>query len=152
PVPGREARQNRLPHEFVFPYGRRCHTIDELVQGCQAEWEVARGLLKQGVFRQFLTSAGRTDLAQAAQRAEAQSDPDLALDSFLGRLPGPGGPGPRLGLSPRRLNLGSLDVNETRLCRLAILNQGKGLLLGTLSVAEGNGWVRLSDTRDSGEC
>src|SRR5262249_18149836 len=59
-------------------------------------------------------------------------------------------PGPRLDLNPRRLNLGSLHVNETRLCRLAVLNQGKGLLHGTIAVAEGNGWLRLADRAEDG--
>src|SRR5262245_24016775 len=55
PGQGRNGRQTQLPQEFVFPYGRRCRTFDELAQGCQAEWEVARELLKQGVFQRFLT-------------------------------------------------------------------------------------------------
>jgi Family of unknown function (DUF5717)N-terminal len=142
----------RLPHEFVFPSGRRCKTYDDLVLGCQAEWEVARDLLRQGVFRKFLVAAGRMDLARTAQETKAVSDPDIALDTFLACLPASPQQRPRLELSPRRLNLGILPIGETRQVRLMVSNAGKGVLHGTLTIDEGNGWLRLADGKNNGEC
>src|SRR5205085_8437118 len=111
-------RRTRLPHEVRFPSGRRCHTYDDLVSGWQEEWEVACDLLRQGAFRQFLTSLGRMDLAQAAQQAKGQSDPDIALNTFLGSLPATVEQTPRLDLNPRRIYLGTLHVGEQRQLRL----------------------------------
>ena len=154
PVHGGEdgGRRARLPHEFVFPSGRRCQTYEDLARGCQEEWEVARDLLGQGVFRQFLASAGRMDLARAAQEAKSQPDADLALDMFLSRLPFKLEQSPRLDLSPRRLNLGTLHVGDTRQIRLTVFNQGKGLLHGSLAVAEGTSWLRVGNGQSNGEC
>ena len=118
----------QLLHEFVFPSGRRCTSYDELARGCQEEWEVARGLLQQGAFRQFLTGVGRMDLAHSAQRALSQPDADSALDHFVGTLPVTTHHGPQLDLSPRRLMLGSLRAGERREVHLTILNHGQGLL------------------------
>jgi hypothetical protein len=150
---GREngQRDGRLPNEFVFPSGRCCRTYDELILGCQAEWDVARDLLGQGVFQQFLATGGRVDLAQAAQQAKGHPDPDIALDNFLARLPAKGERGPSLDLSARRLNLGTLRVGETRQIELAILNQGKGLLHGTLTVADEASWLRLGPGKGSSQ-
>jgi hypothetical protein len=145
-------RLGQLPHAFVFPSGRRCHSFEELAKGCQEEWEAARDLLAQGAFHQFLSSSGRMDLARAAQTAQRQADPDVALDSFLSNLPVKQEQGPQLDLNPRRLNLGMLHVGETRQVRLTILNQGQGLLHGTLAVAEGNTWLRLANGKMNGEC
>jgi Family of unknown function (DUF5717)N-terminal len=149
---GNGERDLRLPHEFVFPSGRRCRTYDDLVQECEREWEVARDLLSQGVFQQFLATGGRTDLARAAQKATSHPDADIALDTFLTALPAKVQRGPRLDLSLRRLNLGTLHVGETRQVRLAILNQGKGFLHGTLTVADGTSWLRLGEGRGNGQC
>jgi hypothetical protein len=146
------SRRTRLPHEFVFPSGRRCQTYDELARGCQEEWEVARDLLVQGAFRQFLSGAGRMDLARAAQEAKAQPDPDLALDAFISRLGGKVEQAPRLDLNPRRLNLGTLHVGDTRQVRLSVINQGKGLLHGSLAVAEGNSWLGVGNGQGNGAC
>jgi hypothetical protein len=145
-------RDLRLPHEFVFPSGRCCRTYDDLVQGCQNEWEVARDLLSQGVFQQFLATGGRMDLAQAAQKATNHPDADIALDTFLTNLPAKVERGPRLDLSLRRLNLGTFHVGETRQVRLAVVNQGKGFLHGTLTVADGISWLRLGEGRGNGQC
>jgi len=154
PVHGREETQSpRLPHDFVFPSGKRCHSFDELASACQEEWNAARDLLKQGTFAQFLASVGRMDLAQAAKEAKNQADPDVALDTFIGALPAKIEARPRLDLNPRRLNFGTLHVGEARQVRLTVINQGKGLLHGTLSVAEGHSWLRLNhDGKANGQC
>jgi hypothetical protein len=153
-VPGREngRRTAQLPREFVFPSGQRCQTYDDLIQACQAEWEVARDLLDQGLFQQFLATGGRMDLAQAAQQAKRHSDPDIALDTFLASLPARIERGPHLDLSQRRINGGTLHVGETRQIRLAVVNQGQGLLHGTLTVADGTGWIRLGEGKGDGQC
>jgi hypothetical protein len=148
---GETQRQTRLPHEFVFPSGRRCQTYDELVQGCQGEWNVARDLLKQGIFRQFLSSVGRMDLAQSAQVAKSQTDLDVALDTFITNLPATVKEGPRLDLNPRRLILGTVHVGDVRQVRLTVSNQGKGLLHGTLTISEGQPWLQLADSKSNGE-
>ena len=57
-----------LTNQFVFSSGRKCRTYDELVQGCQYEWEEARSMLRAGVFSQYLASIGRMDLVQARAR------------------------------------------------------------------------------------
>jgi hypothetical protein len=144
--------RTRLPHEFVFPSGRRCRTYDELVLGCQEEWGQARDLLQQGVFRHFLTTAGRMDLARVAQEAQTHPDADVALDTFLNSLPASVTARPRLDLNPRRLVLGTLRAGETRQLRLTVANQGKGLLHGTLSVVEGGKWLRLAEGTGNGQC
>jgi hypothetical protein len=147
------ARQTRLPHEFVFPSGRRCRTYEDLVEGCQEEWEAARSLFQEGVFRQFLTSAGRLDLARTAQQShQSQTDLDLALDAFLRTLPTTVTQAPRLDLSPRRLVLGTLRAGETRQVHLLVSNEGKGLLHGSLTIAQGSAWLLLGDGTSRCEC
>jgi hypothetical protein len=133
----------QLPHEFVFPSGRSCRTYDDLVRACQEEWDQARTLLRQGVFAQFLTGAGRADLAQAAARAQAHDDPDIGLHVFLTGLPASRVEGPKLDLHPRRLALGTLRCGETRQLQLNVSNLGKGLLQGTITVAAGGEWMRF---------
>src|SRR5437660_50894 len=154
PVQGRDEKQNkRLPHDFIFPSGRHCRTYEDLVRGCHEEWDAARVLFRQGVFRQFLAGAGRADLARAADEAKTQTDPDIALDTFLNSLPATVDERPRLDLNPRRLNLGTLHVGESRQLRLTVTNQGRGMLHGTLTVAEGNNWLRLGGNgKSNGEC
>jgi hypothetical protein len=142
----------RLPHDFVFPSGRRCRSFDELAQGCLAEWDASRDLLRQGVFGQFLAGIGRSDLAQLAVQPNNEADADLALDAFVSRLPGALAQGPKLDLRPRRLNLGTLYVGETRQLRFTVINQGNGLLHGTLSVGEGNAWIAVGDGTTNGQC
>jgi hypothetical protein len=141
--PGAAAALSRLPHAFVFASGRQCRTYEELALACHEEWDTARGLLKDGSFRQFLTAAGRLDLARAADEATANADADVALDTFLVKLPVTGLPAPRLELEPRRLILGTMHTGETLDAELRVVNLGKGLLLGTLAVSGGDDWLHL---------
>ena len=136
----------RLPHEFFFPTGRRCQTYDDLLQGCLDDWDGARALLTEGAFRQYLTGAGRLDLARAADDALRQhaGDGDLALDAFLQRLPAQAPPKPELELQPRKLLLGTLAVGESQQVALVVQNIGKGVLHGTLTVVEGGTWFRVA--------
>ena len=101
---------NELPHEFVFPSGRRCQSYDEFVQGCQYEWEDARQLLQDGVFDHYMGSIGRLDLARAARAAQTQQDADIGLHEFMSGLPAADRvQGPRLDLDPRRLSFFASD-------------------------------------------
>jgi hypothetical protein len=127
----------QLTRPFVFPSGRRCHSFDEFAQACQSEWAAARDILRRGGFRAFLESVGRMDLARLAQEAMAQPDPDAALSSFLDGLPVLRSRTPQLDLMPRRLNLGTLYQGESREVPLTIVNQGEGVLQGTMTLAEG---------------
>jgi hypothetical protein len=142
---GDGAAVHKLPHEFIFPSGRRCRTYDELALGCQEEWNAARDLLRQGVFRQFFTSIGRMDLARAAQEAMGQTSADIGLTQLVGSLPTTlAAQGPKLDLHPRRLLLGSLFAGETRQIQLTVSNQGRGMLQGTLAITEGGEWLKLA--------
>jgi hypothetical protein len=141
-----------FPHEFVFPSSRRCRNFDDLVQGCQYEWEDARSLLKQGRFAQFLAGIGRMDLVRAAQQAQTQSDPDIGLHNFVAALPAAQVQGPRLELNPRRLTFGPLKPGESRKVRVVVSNGGKGLLQGKVSVTEGSQWLRLEDGNGQSQC
>ncbi|HEV3262953.1 MAG TPA: zinc ribbon domain-containing protein [Gemmataceae bacterium] len=144
------ATDGRLPREFVFPSGRCCRTYDDLVAACQDEWEVARVLLQEGNFAQFLAGAGRFDLVQAAQKAQAHADLDLGLHFFVSKLPATRIEAPRLDLSPRRLALGAMRAGEEREVELTVSNQGKGLLHGTVTVAMGGRWLGLPGSNSEG--
>ncbi len=146
-----QAQQNtaahRLPHDFVFPSGRRCQTFDDLAQGCQEEWTAARDLLQRGYFAQYFNTCNRADLVRAANDAKAQANPDIALTTFLISLPGARTQTPKLDLHPRRILLGHLLVGETKTVPLTITNQGQGVLQGTVTITEGQDWLSLSETR-----
>jgi hypothetical protein len=138
----------QMLQEFVFPSGRRCKTFDELASGCYYEWEDARTLLREGTFASFLAGIGRADLAKSAREAQGQADADIALTNFVSALPATGVQGPKLGLNPRRLIVGPMRVGEQRAGRVAVLNEGRGLLQGKVTVAEGVTWIKLVDGSD----
>lgn len=141
----------QLPREFVFPSGRRCRSFDELVQGCQYEWEDARNLLHNGDFARYFAQLGRHDLARTARENQAQPDLDIALHAFLSELPASQIQGPRLDLNPRRLTLGGVRPGEQRQIPLTITNQGKGLLQGKIKVSEGAAWLRIVGANGAAE-
>ncbi len=134
---------HRLAREFVFPSGRRCPTFDDFARGCRDEWPAVRDLLRQGTFAQFFGGLGRTDLAKAAQEAAANPDADIALTRFLDALPVIQTQAPKIDINPRRLQFGHLLAGEQRQIQLFITNQGQGILQGTLTVTEGNAWLKL---------
>ena len=141
------AAAHRLPSEFVFPSGRRCKTFDELAQGCQEEWTASRDLLMRGVFAKYFRTCNRADLVRAADDAKAQTNPDIALNSFLDALPGTRTQTPKLDLHPRRILLGTIMVGEAKTVPLTITNQGHGMLQGTVSVTQGQDWLSLNDKK-----
>jgi hypothetical protein len=134
-----------LPHEFAFSSGRRCRTYDELAQGCYQDWEDARELLRRGEFTRFLTRAGRADLARAAQEAQSQGDPDIALFNFVRALPANPAQQPRLDISPRRMALGTMKIGESKQAKLTVSNTGQGVLQGKVAVTEGGNWLKIAD-------
>lgn len=134
---------HRWTHEFVFPSGRRCGSVEDFTRACRDEWEAARDLLQEGHFAAFFATQGRADLAQAVREAARQPSPDSALACFLGNLPGTGDRAPKLDIQPRRLSLGHMLAGETRQITLTVSNQGEGILQGTVSVTAGSDWLRL---------
>jgi hypothetical protein len=142
----------RMLQEFIFPSGRRCKTFDDLVQGCQYEWEDARNLLRKGDFTRYFAQIGRHDLARIAGENQANPDPDIGLHTFLDQLPASQIQGPRLDLNPRRLMIGGLRAGDQRQISLTVLNQGKGLLQGKLTVSEGGEWLKISGGGNATEC
>ncbi len=138
-----------LSDEFVFPSKRRCKTLDDFVQGCQYEWEDACELLKKGEFARYFVQVGRQDLARAARDAEKQADPDVALHTFLSALPATQVKGPKLDIKPRRILLNKVKPGDVKQIPVTILNEGKGLLQGKLTVSEGGHWMRIAFGGDS---
>ncbi len=146
------ASPSRMLQEFVFPSGRRCKTFDDLVQGCQYEWEDARHLLRNGDFTRYFAQIGRHDLARIAQENQKQPDPDIGLHSFLDQLPASQIQGPRLDLNPRRIMIGGVRPGEQRNISLTVLNEGKGLLQGKITVSEGGEWLKIAGNSNASEC
>jgi hypothetical protein len=118
------------------------------VRGCYDEWEDARDLLHDGTFAGFLAGLGRADLVRAAREAQALPDRDIALTNFVATLPATQVQGPKLGISPRRLVVGPMRVGEQRPAHLRITNEGRGILQGKLTVAEGSTWLKVADGAD----
>src|SRR3954451_25404243 len=86
-----QARQDgaqRLAHDFIFPSGRRCRTMEEFADACQEEWSTARDFVQKDAFRQYFVSLGRHDLVRLVLEAMQQAEShDLALKRFLDGLP-----------------------------------------------------------------
>jgi hypothetical protein len=131
-----------LTQDYIFPSGRRCRTLDDFIQGLYYEWEDARDLLRRGELTVYFGRAGRPDLARTAREAQSNPDADIALHTFVSSLPANKVQGPRLDLVPRRIIIGPIHVGEQRQVELHVLNQGKGLLQGRLTVAEGAEWLK----------
>ncbi len=74
-----------------------------------------------------------------------------APPSRAAREPAARGQGPRLELTPRRINLGSVLAGETRQVDMTVSNHGQGTLQGTLTVAEGGEWLRVGGA-GNGQC
>jgi hypothetical protein len=130
--------------EFVFASGRRCRTFDELSQACYADWDAARALLGDGTFASFFASLGRADLAKLARECQSLRDRDMALSQFLDGLPATASTAtPRLGLNPRRLQIGPLRVGDQQAVPITLKNEGTGQLQGKLQVADGEKWLSL---------
>ena len=147
PATNGRARADGAAGSFVFPSGRRCSSLGELAVGCLEEWDSACELLAGGKLAQYLVEIGRADLARSAH-PPAAGEKDAALDNLLQALPGTAELRPRLDLTPRRLQMGTLSVGEEKRVRLQVQNTGKGLLHGKLTVAQGGEWLRLEGVKD----
>lgn len=146
------SNQSLFTQEFTFPSGRKCRSVDDLVQACNYEWEAARDLLRRGEIALFLQKCGRIDLARSAQEAQTQPDADIALYHFLRQLPAQPAQMPRLDLRPRRMNLGPFRPGEQRQAGLTISNVGQGILQGKVAVSEGWEWLKLVGPSGQREC
>jgi hypothetical protein len=145
----------RFVAPFIFPSGWACWTFDELALACQDDWQAGVELLQSGALAAFLSGIGRDDLASAAREAARFPDPDRALDRFLGELPtkmlrpaklvvAPPANAPG---SPLEIELGRLRPGQNLRRELHLVNEGMGLLHGTISsdvpwlvVGEGEGF------------
>jgi hypothetical protein len=132
----------QLAHPFAFISGRSCRTLDDLVQGCQLEWDEARDRLRRGDFTRYFQQVNRHDLARLAREAMSQADADVALYTFVHQLPSTLPDGPRLDFHPRRMTLGAIRAGEQRPVRLMITNGGKGTLQGKLAISDGTAWLK----------
>jgi hypothetical protein len=134
-----------FPREWRFPSGRKCRTLDELVECCQVEWVEARNALVRRDFIRFFEDNNRGDLARLVPPAEP--DAELALQQFLERLPTQVKAAPALDVAPRRLHVPDVNRGDARKVLLTIVNRGNGILIGDLAVTEGAGWLKPKTTR-----
>jgi hypothetical protein len=136
---------DHFPREWRFPNGRTCRTVDELATGCLAEWMEARNALVRREFVTFFQDINRPDLARLVPAAEPDSE--IALQTFLEKLPTKVKTGPAVDVAPRRLLVSGVARGEDRKAVLTIINRGSGLLHGDLVIAEGSHWLRTNTTR-----
>jgi hypothetical protein len=136
---------DRFQREWRFPSGRTCRNLDQLAQGCLAEWMEARNALVRREFAAFFQDNNRPDLVRLVPPAEP--DAEIALQMMLERLPTTVKAKPALDVVPRRLHLPGVGRGEDRKAILTIVNRGAGLLHGDLAVADGLHWLRTSTTR-----
>ncbi|HWG47575.1 MAG TPA: hypothetical protein VN688_32730 [Gemmataceae bacterium] len=129
---------------FVFPSGRQCRNLNELVLACYSEWKEALDLLRQGYLEGFFGALGRVDLALAAKQAMKAADLDRGLDDLLSKLPCSTREPAKLFAQPQEVNLGQISRSGDRQFVLHIENQGMGLLQGTVACDE-TAWLALGE-------
>jgi hypothetical protein len=129
---------------FVFPSGRQCRNLDELVLSCYGEWKEALELLRKGYLEGFFGALGRADLALAAKQALGASDLDHGLDQLLSKLPCSTREPAKLLAQPQEVNLGQISRSGDRRFVLHIENQGMGLLQGTVA-CDDSAWLALGE-------
>ena len=129
---------------FVFPSGRQCRNLDELVLACYGEWKEALDLLRQGYLEGFFGALGRADLALTARQAAKAPDLDRGLDDLLSKLPCSTREPAKLFAQPQEVNLGQISRNGDRRFVLHIENQGMGLLQGTVA-CDNTAWLALGE-------
>jgi hypothetical protein len=136
---------DRFRREWRFPNGRTCRTIDELAQGCLAEWIEARNALVRRDFVGFFEQNNRPDLGRLVPPVEP--DAEVALQTFLEKLPSKIKTSPSLDVVPRRLHVPDVSRSQERKVTLTVINRAAGLLHGDIVVAEGSHWLRTNATR-----
>ena len=127
--------------EWRFPSGRVSRSIDELVQGCLAEWTASKNAFIRHEFQQYFWDNGRNDLAKLIPPVEP--DADAAFQTFLERLPTKHKAVPILDVAPRRLHITDVRRGADRTAIFTLLNRGSGLLLGDLTVPDAPPWLKL---------
>lgn len=140
-VPG----PDQFAREWRFPSGRRARNLDEFTQGCLADWTEARNALVRRDFVNFFQDNNRHDLARLVPPAEPDSE--IALQTFLEKLPSKVKATPSLDVAPRRLLVPNVRRGDDRRVVLTILNRGMGLLHGEVVVPEGSRWLRASTSK-----
>jgi hypothetical protein len=134
----------RFPRPFVLPSGQSCGSFNELVLGCENDWEAARSVLKQGFLENFLGGIGRVDLALAARMASVAPDLDRGLDELLGKLPSEVREPAKLDVAQREIDLGEMPSGTEHRLTLHLKNAGMGLLQGNISCGE-TPWLAVGD-------
>jgi hypothetical protein len=137
-VPG----PDHFAREWRFASGRACRTLDELAGGCLSEWGEAKNALVRRDFVRFFQDNHRPDLARLVPPAEP--DPEVALQTFLEKLPVSVKPAPSLDVAPRRLLVPNVRRGEDRRVILRVINRGTGLLYGDVIVPEAAKWLRVN--------
>ncbi|MGF1580629.1 MAG: hypothetical protein ACFCD0_14805 [Gemmataceae bacterium] len=132
-----------FPQPFVFPSGEKCQNFDQLALACCRHWTTARDLLRQGYLGTFLTGLGRTDLAAAARMGAQHTDPDQGLDDLLGEFPTQALGPPKLQLTTRNFDLGTVAIGENKSFSVDLTNQGMRLLSGSICVSPGCQWLTV---------
>jgi hypothetical protein len=135
----------RFARAWRFPNGREARTVDEFAEGCLVQWNEARSALVRRDFNKFFDDIGRADLARLVPPAEP--DAELALHTFLEKLPTMVKVAPTLDVAPRRIHVADARRGEERRAFFTIVNRGTGLLTGDLAVADGGNWLRVSTPR-----
>lgn len=144
-----------FPSPFVFPSGSKCRDLAEFLAACDTRWDEAKQLLEADAFRKFFGGVGRMDLAQAAQESANFPDRDRGLDQFLGRIPAPNAPSPRLEVSPKLIQLGPLTPGTDSAFELRLENTGSRIVFGSIApdcdwlAAGENGEAKLFQFRTS---
>jgi hypothetical protein len=137
----------RFPHPLVFTSGQHCWTFDEVVLACESDWAGAVKNLRDGLLRGFLMGLGRADLAQAAEQAATDADPDRGLDRFLSQLPSTRRAPAELLVEPLEHNLGKIARGSDRRLVVSLKNKGQGLLTG--SITADVPWLALGEAPGS---
>src|SRR5262249_4790020 len=102
---------------------------------CLDQWTTAGELLREGTLAVFLAGLGRADLAAAARQAGRFPDVDRGLDDWLRRLPAPSLRPARLRVESEHIDLGRLRPGQDTEGSLRIVNDGMGLLHGSVSTS-----------------
>jgi hypothetical protein len=139
------AGSDRFPREWRFPSGRACRNLEELATACLGDWAEARNALVRRDFVNFFQENNRPDLARLVPPAEP--DAEVALQTFLEKLPVKVKPAPALDVAPRRLLVPNVRRGEDRRVMLRIVNRGTGLLYGDVVVPQSAKWLRVNTTQ-----
>jgi len=139
------AGSGRFPREWRFASGRACRNLEELVTACLSDWAEARNALVRRDFVRFFEDNNRPDLARLVPPAEP--DAEVALQTFLEKLPAGVKPAPSLDVTPRRLLVPNVRRGEDRHVMLRVVNRGTGLLHGDILSPDSAKWLRIHTTQ-----